>query len=776
MLPLILLFIAGYYLWLLLFQGHDWIKKIGGDAISIISIGIGAYLLFRTYKKAEGFGKYFWLFMYAGTQCYVIGECIWFYYESILKMDVPYPGWSDVFYLLTMLFHLLALVFKLYEKRESITILHFLLDVFIIMVVAITFSWQFIMYPTITKIGSPNLLLLVSVGYPIMDLMLLAGLVSLFLSNKWILPVKTHSLILTAFLIQIFADTVYMVGTVHDTYLSGSFLDPLWALASLLLGISGIYSLKVEKNQILDDMNQPVEKLNIIRFLLSYITVCSLFVCLLLSNESDILFFGFSVSVFLIMIRQVLTLFENASLVKQLTSLNEVLETKVIQRTRELSSKNAQLEFLANFDYVSTLPNRRLFEELLREEIEKIKSKSEKLAVVFFDIDRFKMLNDTFGYYFGDKVIKSIGDRLRAYLLGNHIASRFGGDEFTLLVKNIWNTQEVMDFVNPIKQQISQPFMIDGSEIHLTVSMGIALYPNDGETASDLIKNAEAAMSRAKKFGRNYCQLYTPDLLEESRKRLELENDLRKALENNQFEIHYQPQINVQTFEIVGAEALIRWMHPEKGLILPGQFISIAEETGMIVPLGEWMIRSSCLHLKSWIEKGFPPIKVGVNLSVRQFEEHNLVEKIREIIQETGINPHYLTIEITESMAMSNAEHVMNKMKQLRNLGVQISMDDFGTGYSSLAYLKKFPIQTLKIAREFIKDLGHFQNKAIVTTIITLAKNLHLNVIAEGVETEEQLSFLKQLNCNEIQGFIFSKPLPIHEFENLFERSLQEQR
>jgi len=345
-----------------------------------------------------------------------------------------------------------------------------------------------------------------------------------------------------------------------------------------------------------------------------------------------------------------------------------------------------------------------------------------------------------------------------------HVASRFGGDEFTLIIRNAADRKAAGLAIEEIRGCFAKPFLINGTEVHVTLSMGIAMYPQDGTSPEELIKYADAAMYRAKQLGKDNYQFFTDDLKENYKQRLELENELRRALEKEQFEIHYQPQMNIAAGEAVGAEALVRWRHPVRGLVPPNEFIPIVEDTGLIIPLGEWIIRTVCRQIKAWADEGLPVVKIGVNLSARQFQTKSIVDSIRTILEETGIDPAYLQLEITESMAMSN-NNLIQTLEQLEGLGVHISIDDFGTGHSSLLYLKKFPIQGLKISKEFIQELHEAQNQAIVAAIITMGKHLHLNVTAEGVEYEEQAELLQAMGCDDIQGYLYSKPLPRQQFE-----------
>jgi|GEM_PF-1031338 len=760
-----LIYFAIYCLWLFLFQGQAWVQILGGDLFSITAIGAGAALLYYTYKKTKGFDRTFWLLVLIGVVSYFIGELIWIYYELILRVEVPYPGWADVFYLATVIIHLTAVTVKLYKERHRYNTSRLLLDTLIVVVVSSTFCIHFLILPMIEEIGTFSFSMLVSIAYPVADVLLLSGVVNLYMGSADILPSKTRNFILAALAVQLFADTSYTIVNVLDEYISGSYLDPLWVLAIVLIGAAGFYSLdETSRDKAMKPMEPAEKKLGFNRYALPYFTVFILLITLLWLSEVNLLLAGFSVAVFFIIIRQITILRENGSLVRKLRSFNEELEFKVTQRTDEIMLKNKQLEFIAHYDSLSGLPNRRRFEQLLEQEIRRFEETSQGFGVAFFDLDRFKMINDTFGHTFGDQLIRQVGERLLEAVKKEHVASRFGGDEFTLIIRNAADRKAAGLAIEEIRGCFAKPFLINGTEVHVTLSMGIAMYPQDGTSPEELIKYADAAMYRAKQLGKDNYQFFTDDLKENYKQRLELENELRRALEKEQFEIHYQPQMNIAAGEAVGAEALVRWRHPVRGLVPPNEFIPIVEDTGLIIPLGEWIIRTVCRQIKAWADEGLPVVKIGVNLSARQFQTKSIVDSIRTILEETGIDPAYLQLEITESMAMSN-NNLIQTLEQLEGLGVHISIDDFGTGHSSLLYLKKFPIQGLKISKEFIQELHEAQNQAIVAAIITMGKHLHLNVTAEGVEYEEQAELLQAMGCDDIQGYLYSKPLPRQQFE-----------
>lgn len=444
------------------------------------------------------------------------------------------------------------------------------------------------------------------------------------------------------------------------------------------------------------------------------------------------------------------------------------LEELVRQRT-------AELNHLAYHDVLTELPNRILFEDRLTQALVLAERNRQTLGVLFLSLDRFKKVHDTLGRATGDKLLQKVAERLRSSALKGETVARFEGDEFALLLTQMGGTEgeDVVEVIFQINESLSLPFIIDDRELFITASIGISLYPDDGTDAAALLKNADAALYLAREQGGNNYQFYTADMNAKAMKRLTLENSLRRALERSEFKVYYQPMLDINTGRIVGMEALLRWHHPELGFVEPSEFIPLAEDTGMIIPIGEWSLRTACAQNKAWHDAGFAPLTLAVNLSARQFQQLNLTEVVVRILQETGLKPDDLELELTESSIMKNAESAVRTLGELKALGVKIAIDDFGTGYSSLGYLKHLPIDTLKIDRSFVCDATTDpDDAALVMTIIMLAHNLRLKVIAEGVETEEQRKFLHLLRCDKWQGYLFSRPVPADAFEELL---LQEQ-
>ncbi|GBF74077.1 GGDEF-domain containing protein [Paenibacillus sp. 598K] len=427
-----------------------------------------------------------------------------------------------------------------------------------------------------------------------------------------------------------------------------------------------------------------------------------------------------------------------------------------------------RINYLAYHDELTGLSNRRLLSEQMNRELSAARERSSMLAVLLLDVDRFKTINDSLGHRVGDRILNAVTERLLAVVERREHVFRMGGDEFTILLTDLASRAEAEETAARIVQSFSTPIPMEHSEYHITVSVGISFYPEDADNVDDLIKNADIAMYSAKAL-RNEYRLFTPGMNTKADERLLLENDMRRALEQQQFYLLYQPQMELSTGRTLGAEALIRWRHPQRGELSPIAFIPIAEENGMVLQLGEWVLREACRQNKAWQNQGLPPITVSVNLSMRQFAQADLVSRVQAILEETALSPQYLELEITESMT-SDVDHAIVTLTELKKLGVKISIDDFGTGYSSLLYLKKFPIDKLKIDRSFVFELTvGSSDAAIVTTITMMARQLGLRVTAEGVENSAQLQFLQELQCDEAQGYYFAKPLPTEELQRWLE-------
>lgn len=465
---------------------------------------------------------------------------------------------------------------------------------------------------------------------------------------------------------------------------------------------------------------------------------------------------------------------ESAALYKLISGDNQNLEKLVAQRTHEL-------EFQYAHDRLTGLPNRLLFQDRLEQAMARSRGDNGLVVVMLIDLDMFKRINDALGHAAGDQLLKIVAERLQtclhdsdalsAYDFGhlNLTLARLGGDEFAIMLSDIDSIDPITHVIQRIVESLSQNIELEGEEIYTTCSIGVSIYPKDGDDTDSLLKHADAAMYHAKRLGRNHYQFYAEEINEASFEHLKLENQLRFAIERNDLFLLYQPKIDVVSGRVVGMEALVRWEHPEMGVISPAEFIPVAEYTGLITALGERVLYAACEQVREWLNAGFDNFRMAVNLSPQQFRHYDLLERISAIVAEVGIDPRYLEVEITEGAIMDDVDAAIDTMQALHDLGIALSIDDFGTGYSSLSYLKRFPIDTLKIDRAFVSDITtNSDDASIVIAIIGMAHNMGLKVIAEGVETNSQLTFLQALKCDEIQGYLYSPPVSADNFTEMF--------
>ncbi len=456
--------------------------------------------------------------------------------------------------------------------------------------------------------------------------------------------------------------------------------------------------------------------------------------------------------------------------------INAGLLERSIRYAIERKKSEEQIRHMAYYDNLTSLPNRTLFKDRLKLAMAHCRRYNRQSALLFLDLDNFKRVNDTFGHTVGDLLLKEVAERLnQSVRISDSVArnidegtkdtvARLGGDEFIILLTEIAHPHDAAKVAKRILEVLSPPLILDGHEVFIRVSIGIAIYPLDGEDIESLLKNSDAAMYHAKSSGKNNYQFYRKSMNAAALDKLTLENSLHRALERGELLLYYQPQIDLRKGKITGMEALMRWQHPEKGMIQPSEFIPIAEETGLIIPMSEWLLNTACVQNKAWQEEGLGPVRISVNLSAQQFKQDNLVHTVSRALNNSGLAPGWLELEITENIIMQNTQATLDTLHKLKGMGLNFAMDDFGTGYSSFAYLKKFPLDLIKIDQSFVKDItANPDSAAIVTAIIAMTNSLKLSVIAEGVETEQQQTFLLEHGCYKMQGYLYSRPLPADE-------------
>ena len=440
-------------------------------------------------------------------------------------------------------------------------------------------------------------------------------------------------------------------------------------------------------------------------------------------------------------------------------SCHDVQEEKQLQK---------QLHYIGQYDPLTSLPNQNLLEDRLRQALANAGRSKRQVVLLFTDLDCFKIVNDSLGYKVGDQLLQQVAKRLKRCLRAGDTLSRRGGDEFMVMLSDLRHIEDAAHVAEKLLKSLAEPYTIDGIELHISASIGISIYPDDGRDVETLLRNADMAMYFAKQNGRNRYQFFTSEMNSRAYEFLMMQNHLRRALERGEFELNYQPQVDLRKGIIIGAEALLRWRHPEMGMIAPGRFIPIAEESGLIVPIGEWVMHEACRQGRLWREAGLPELSIAINLSAVQFRKKDILKTIERALQENRFDPSLLELELTEGTVMQDAEDAIAVLQELKAMGIKLSIDDFGTGYSSLSYLKRFPIDQLKVDRSFVRDVTSNEDDAEITrAIIGMAHGLGLKVIAEGVEYEDQLKFLRWQKCDNMQGYYFSRPLQAEAFEAL---------
>jgi diguanylate cyclase (GGDEF)-like protein len=766
--------------------GQIWLDDAARRSINdlsspIVNLAATAALGWAAYKSMRISRRLGWAWGLLCTAqfCLLVGDMIWGAFELVLNIS-PFPSAADGAYILFYPFFLAGILLLPAYRLTTIDGLKRSLDIGIVFISALLAFWNFLIGPMITA-GSGNDLLdqVLTLAYPAGDLVMMYALLSMLYHRSGNTSSGTIWLLEAGAAITIIADIIFSYQNLVGTFQSGTLLDSGWMVGYLLTGLAGVVQATSA-----NPAASAKEKLNEqATGWLAYLPYGWLLAAYLLLVENHYaeepanflpIALGVAVIISLVIIRQIIAHEEIKKLLANLThALDQVhrqtSELDAINRSlqQEISDRQRiqqQLSYDALHDTLTGLPNRALLIDRLDHAVEQSRRNSgHSFSVLFLDVDAFKVINDSLGHMTGDYLLVEIAKRLKKCLRSLDTVARFGGDEFVVLLENVAHENIAVQVADRIQKELTKVFVYKGQEVHLTGSIGILKTINDFASSEEILRNADIAMYWAKSSGKARYEIFTPDLQKAALKRMEIENELRSAINNNEFFFHYQPIFSLKTGAIIGFEALLRWQNPQRGVVMPSDFIQVAEETGLIIPIGKWGLLEACDQLKRWQDRSpaLADLSVNVNISVKQLCQLDFVETVREAVKTSGINPSRLNLEITENVMVANQKLILAIFAELRKLGIKLQIDDFGTGYSSLSYLQYFPVDTLKVDRSFVQDM-HANKKShdLVHTIIQMAWGLGLETIAEGVETENQLEELKSLGCHYVQGFLLSRPLP----------------
>jgi diguanylate cyclase (GGDEF)-like protein len=731
----LLITISSIYLWNLILHETEWLSVLGTSLFPIIIGFVSFKWNYQAYKSIKGQEKYIWLITSLGLILHITGNVIWFLVAAIQDAYVA-PDISYLFWILAYVAFLSGLIYKLRLKSPIISTNPYLFNTAIFMIVISALFIHYFVRPYVAKEEDLFQLIISGLMYPVVDISILfvsSLLYSLVRSNHDKLVMLCF---LYSFYLSIFGDTLTaFMKTNNGSY--QLFIEPLWVGSLLLIGYAGYVAQR---------RKQTIHELDTLPTKESSFPYFGIFILIVLAFQS----INWHINALNIGLLLLFVLIIGRNLV-------------IIRKNRNLMLKYRELAYE---DSLTGLSNRSCFKLDLEKAIEKAEIYDKQLSILLLDLDRFKMINDTLGHLVGDQLLKETARSLQQALGHKCSIYRLGGDEFVVLLEEA-SGKKAENTAKEIIEVFKNTFTINHQEINITPSVGISSFPESGRDSDTLFKAADAAMYLAKGKGRNNYQFYNSDLNQVLTRRLLIENELRKAINRNEFEIYYQPKFHLQSRRLIGMEALLRWNSKKLGSVSPAEFIPVAEDTGLIVNIGEWVLKNACIQNKKWQQQGYEALCLSVNVSVQQFKHSNIVNSVQSILRETGLNPNDLELEITESI-MQNVEESKKVMAGLRGLGLKISLDDFGTGYSSLHILKNLPISTLKIDKSFISDIKVENDQSMVKGIIDIASNLDLEIVAEGIEHEYQLEVLAAYDCHYGQGYLFSKPVSVSEFEDTF--------
>ncbi|WP_096273363.1 putative bifunctional diguanylate cyclase/phosphodiesterase [Paucisalibacillus globulus] len=738
----IILYLAAFYGWLWFYADHTWMRIFGASLFPIIGGAVSIYWLFRPIRILSTDHRIFIILLSTGIFLPLLSNLLWLF-NLLVNGETGYPDLSFVLWLAGYVFLLLTLIYKLKLLYHSLSMGPFLFNILIFMIAAISISYHYLINPIIELSNEHETLVAVYISYPILDIGIAFLAINIFYMTRYTKEYKAFLYLSLGFLVQIITDTIYIHSLINHQYENGSMIDPLWTLAILLLGYTN-FQVEIFSEDIKWISNSyPKHSDNGLLLNLSVI-----FLAFLVMQSTgwnwNALVLGLVLSIIFIVIRQIL----------------------MIKQQRELVH---DLWYHAYHDKLTGLLNRASYQQDIKNLINFANENQKKFAIMLLDFDRFKNINDTLGHGIGDQLLQECSIRLKESIPINGRVYRVGGDEFIIILQDATENY-CKHIAEMILDTFSKALTVSIYQISITPSIGISLYPENGSTSETLLKNADTSMYLAKSKGRNQYEVFSPELNNQMARKMQIENDLSLAITNNELLLHYQPKVHLQSRKIIGTEALLRWKHSTLGVLAPDEFIPLAEETGEIVSIGNWVLYNACKQLKQWQEYGHDDLLMCINVSVRQFQHKDFLNNVKKIIEQTGVNPASIEFEITESI-MQNIVDTTRILNELRKMGVQSAIDDFGTGYSSLSVLKDLPIFAIKIDRSFIIDLTE-KDIAMVKTIMNIGFNLNLAVIVEGIENEKQLTTLLEISNQDIigQGYLFSRPVPAVELEKILLR------
>ncbi|HBI94567.1 MAG TPA: hypothetical protein DDY58_20260 [Terrisporobacter glycolicus] len=721
-------------------------------------------LVYITFKKTEKNKlKYYWLLNLLAITSFGIGEIIWAIKEVFLSEKLILPSLTISFYLPSNIFLFLGSLILMQKNTKAYNTQKPKVSLDIVIIVTMYIS---IMVASIIPILNNTEMLfntnIYLILYNILNFMTLINLSIIYIySNENIIKGNFFAINFLGVLIYSLSDLVYMYQVLEGTYVSNTVLDSLWIISFLLIGLGAIEYLFTEDTKYSFSNFDECENKDFMSYL-AIVPIPILFILDINNHHQAVI--GIFISV--IVIRQIKVLNENKILVRQYKMINEGLESAVLARTKELHEKNVELNYLSNKDTLTDLYNRRYLLHKLDHLIVKSSKDNSKFGILFLDLDKFKNINDLYGHEVGDLLLNKIGNKLQKHSSKNSIVIRQGGDEFVIIYTDIDSEEDLNSFANQIISEFEKEICIEKIDFKVNFSIGGVIYPTDGEDKLTLMKKADMAMYTSKKNGDSKFSLYKENNMYN---KLKMEKLMEKAINNKEFILYYQPQFNIDNNEIVGIEALIRWENDELGFVYPSEFIPLAEETGLIIDIGNWIIESTFLQIKKWQELYNIDIEVGINVSPIQLSDKRFLDTIVSNLKNTNINPSLINLEITERIAIDDSEIVIEKLKIIRDLGIKVSIDDFGSGYSSFKYAKSFAVDTLKIDISLIRGIDRSkEDYEIVKAVINMAKGLGLSIVAEGVDSDTQLSVLRNLGCDTIQGFYYEKPMHIEQLEKKY--------